>query len=63
MMKNTFYFLLKALSVVKISTFSFDFLIMHENILIRKIRINSKVMTSQPRKPIIAVHNVKYLKK
>ena len=46
MMKNAFYFILKALFVLKI--FSVDFLAMQNNSLIRKIGLTSKFMTSQP---------------
>ena len=48
MMKNAFYFTLKALFVLKILSFCLDFLIMYKNGLIRKIRLILKFMTSQP---------------
>ena len=49
MMKNAFYFALKALFVLKI-------LVMYKNGLIRKIRLFSKFMTSQPGKQTIVIH-------
>ena len=48
MMKNTFYFTLKALLVLKMFTFFLEFLAMQLNGSIRKIRLISKFMTSQP---------------
>ena len=47
MIKNAFYFILKALSILKIFKFCLDFLVMKENGSIRKIRLISKFMTSQ----------------
>ena len=44
MMKNAFYFALKALVVLKI----FKFLSCRKNGLIRKIKLSLKFMTSQP---------------
>ena len=44
MMKNAFYFMLKALIVIKI----FNFLLMWENGLIGKIWLISNLMMSQP---------------
>ena len=50
MMKNAFYFILKALSVLK------TFWSCRKNGLIRKIRLTSKLMTSQPGLKTIAIH-------
>ena len=47
-MKYAFYFILKALFVLKILRFLSQLLVNMENGLIRKIRLTSKVMTSQP---------------
>ena len=48
MMKNAFYFILKALFVLKIFiSFYFDFWVSRKNGLIRK-RLFSKFLTSQP---------------
>ena len=55
MMKNAFYFTLKALFVLKIFKF-LSWLFGHvKNGLIRKIRLISKLMTSQPGKQTIAI--------
>ena len=57
MMKNAFYFTLISLFVLKrYLNFCFDFLFMEKNGLIRKIRLISNFMTSQPRKQTIAIH-------
>ena len=48
MMKNDFYFTSKALFVHKILKFCFDFLVMYQNGLIKKVRPISNFMTSQP---------------
>ena len=48
MMKNAFYFTSKALFVLKISKFCLDFLVMYQNALIKKIRLISNFMMSQP---------------
>ena len=56
MMKNAFYFTIKALFVIKMLKFCLDLLIMYKKGLIRKIRLTSKFMTSQPGKQTIAVH-------
>ena len=54
-MKNAFYFTLKALFVLKIFKF-LAWLFGHvKNGLIRKIRLISKLMTSQPGKQTIAI--------
>ena len=49
MMKNVFYFILKAFFVLKIFTFlfMFNFLVCTKSDLIRKIRLTAKFMTSQ----------------
>ena len=52
MMKNTFYFTLESLFVLKI----FNFLVMYKSGLIRKIRFISKFMTSQSGQQSIAIH-------
>ena len=55
MMKNAFYFTLKALFVLKIFKF-LSWLFGHvKNGLIRKIRLISKLMTAQPGKQTIAI--------
>ena len=57
MMKNAFNFNLKALFVLKIfNFFCLDFLVMYKNGLIKKIRLTSKFMTSQPGKQTTAIH-------
>ena len=56
MMKNAFYFILKALFVLKIFKF-LSWLFGHvENELIRKIRLISTFMTSQPGQQRITTH-------
>ena len=47
MMKNAFYFTLKALFILKIFKFFLDFLVIFKNNLIRKKRLISKFMTSK----------------
>ena len=54
-MKNTFYFILKALFVLKIFKF-LAFWSRRENGLIRKIRLSSKLMTSQTGLQTIAMY-------
>ena len=56
MMKNAFYFTLKAFFVLKMFTFLSWLLVIQKNGLIRKIRLISKFMTSQPAKQTIAIH-------
>ena len=46
--ENAFYFILKALLVLKILDFCLEFLVMMKNGLIRKRRLISKFMTSKP---------------
>ena len=53
MMKNVFYFMLKALLVLKIFNFCFDLLVMKKKGLIRLI---SKFMTSKPGQQTIKIH-------
>ena len=48
MMKSDFYFIVKALFVLKILSFCLDFLVKYKNDLIRKTRLIRKFMTSQP---------------
>ena len=48
MMKNAFYFILKVHSVLKIFRFLPVFLVMLKNGFIKKIRLISKFMASQP---------------
>ena len=55
-MKNAFYFILKALFVLKISSFCHGVLVIKKNGLIRKIRLILKFMTSQPGLQTIAIH-------
>ena len=57
MKKNAFFFILKALSVLKI------FMSLRKNSLIRKIRLTSKFMTSQPGLQTVAIHVGQYLAK
>ena len=47
MMKNAFYFTLKALFILKIFKFFLDFLVIFKNDLIRKKRLISKFITSK----------------
>ena len=61
MMKNTFYFALKALFLLKIVKFRLDFLAMGKNDLIRKIRLISKFMTPQTGKQTIAINVLSYI--
>ena len=56
MMKNAFYLTLKAPSFSKYLSFCLDFLVMYQNGLIRKMRLISKLMTSQPGLETIAIH-------
>ena len=56
MMKNYFYFILKALFVLKIFKFLSRLFGHAKNGLIRKIRSASKFMTSQPGLQTIAIH-------
>ena len=56
MMKNAFYFTLKALFILKIFKFCLDFLVIKENGLIRKIKLFSKSLTSQPGQQTITIH-------
>ena len=48
MMKNALYFTLNALFVLTIFKFCIDFLVIYTNGLIKKIRLISNFMTSQP---------------
>ena len=56
MMKNVFYFTSKTLSILKYLSFFLDFLVFYQNGLIRKIRLISKFMTSQPGKQTMVIH-------
>ena len=57
MIKNVFYFILKALLALKIfKSFSLIFLVRWVNGLIRKLTLLSKFMTLQPGTQTIAVH-------
>ena len=42
-MKNTFYFMLKALFVLEILHFCTDFLVRQKNGLIKNVQVNSKI--------------------
>ena len=53
-MKNAFYFILKNLFVLKL--FKFLSRLFGKNGLIRKLRLTSKFMTSQPGLQAIAIH-------
>ena len=55
MLKDTFYFTLKSLFVLKIE-FYLDFSVMQKNGLITKARLISKLITSQPEKQTIVMH-------
>ena len=56
-MENAFYFVLKALFALKIFKFlSRHFVHIEKNGLIRKIRLTSNFMTSQPGLQTIAIH-------
>ena len=58
-MKNAFYFILKVLFVLKIfrsQVFVTTFWSGRKNGLIRKIRLTSKFMTSQPGSQTFAIH-------
>ena len=56
MMKNSFYFILKALFVLKIFKFLSRLFGHAKNGLVRKIRSASKSITSQPGLQTIAIH-------
>ena len=56
MIKNTFYFSLKAPLFSKYLSFCLYILVMYKNGLFRKIRLISKLMTSQPDQQTIAIH-------
>ena len=57
MMRNTFYFIVKTLFVLKITEFlSWLFGHVEKNVLIRKIRLISKFITSQPDEQRITTH-------
>ena len=57
MMKNTFYFILKALFVL-IHVFVTTFWSCRKNDLIRKIRLTLRFMASQPDLQTIAIHTL-----
>ena len=42
--------------IMRKNSFSLDFLVMYKSSLIRKIRLISKFMTSQPEKQTVAIH-------
>ena len=56
MMRNAFYFILKALFVLKIFKFFTSFWSCRKNGSIRKIGITSKFMASQPGSQTVAIH-------
>ena len=56
MMKNVFYFTSNLFSFSRYLNFCLDFLIMQQNNLIRKIRLSSNFMTSQPGQQTIIIH-------
>ena len=56
MMKNAFYFTLRNFFFSRYLNFCLDFLLMWKNGLIRKIRLISKFVTSQPCQKAIAIH-------
>ena len=55
MMKNAFYFTVKALFVLKIFKFVFDFLVIYKSGLIGKMRLILKFMMPQPGQQTIAI--------
>ena len=55
-MKMFFILLLKVLFVLKIFNFCLDFLVIQKNSMIKKTRLISTFMTSQPGKGTIAIH-------
>ena len=62
MMKNAFYFILKALFVLKIFRFlSWLFDHVEKTVLIRKIMLISKFMMSQPGQQTITIHTLPYI--
>ena len=54
--KNDFYLTLKILFVLKTSVLFLDFFVIQRNSVVRKIKLISKFMTSQPGKQTIAIH-------
>ena len=56
MMRNAFQFILEAFLFSRYLSFCNDFLSSRKNDLIRKIRLPSKFMTSQPGSRTIAIH-------
>ena len=56
LMGNAFYFILKALFILEIFQFFVTFWSCRENGLIRKVRLTSKFMASQPGLQTIAIH-------
>ena len=54
--ENVFYFILKALFVLKVFKFFLDLLVMQKNVLIRKIRLISRFAASQPGKQTMTIH-------
>ena len=56
MMKNSFYFTLKALFLLKIFKFCVDFFVIQKNGLIGQIKLISKFMAPQPGKQTISIH-------
>ena len=56
MMKNAFYFILKVLLFSRYFVFVTTFLSCRRNSLIRKIRLTSKLLTSQPGLQTIPIH-------
>ena len=55
-MKNDFYFTLKDILLSKYLDFCLELLVMYKNGLIRKIRLNSNFMKSQPEKRTMTIH-------
>ena len=55
-MKMFFILLLKVLFFLKIFNFCLDFLVIQKNSMIKKTRLISTFMTSQPGKGTIAIH-------
>ena len=61
MMKNVFYFILKALFVLKIFKFLSTFWSCRKNDLVRKTRLTSKSLTSQPGLQTILIYILPYI--
>ena len=61
-MKNAFYLIFKLFSFLRFLNFSPTFLVMLENVLIRKLMLILKLMISSTGKLIITIHMLKKLR-